>query len=943
MSHLHQKLLAPQQPLRPDKHQNGKHRGLPRTTLIAVSLTLLIGCANNPISRWFSNGPNERHDQSSDTHDQGDTSGDSYTLSNSSANSDRTLPYSYDKGNGFDQPTTVDLSRTYGQTDSMQDYFTHKAQKNDLPQKYRSEARIGMTEVDVTLNGARATELDRDATFRRRSAQLGNKRTNAAANEEVSLAEIHEARRQQEAKRMELAARLSARQRQLETLDEKNARFTEVWAKEQRTVQQEVISQAERESDEAMAHIEQLGVIRGATEGEARAIISQLRSNARATRTRAEANIVQLRQEAWAVSEKTAAKVGELTSKLATVPPRFNAKASRLETQANSIRERTFAKAEELKARANATETQAAEHEYNLMVSVARTNRQRVEAQAELRNTEADANYERGIVGVERMRADAHMTIQNSQSEATRRSKELDAWFQRSKAEVDLMRSTADRDEKIARAKFVKVVAKHTADAMRETNEHQQVLSEAQMKATIAEAQTMAAQVHEQIMSELEHQTQTGGVGFSGKTTPTDESMDLDVPVSEKVMAISPNIDPEDIAIFQSSLAKVLHARTSANAQFSSMGATYNETKAAIESERDQKIAAGIEHLAASDAMQLTLDASLEEEKASLMATLEAGRITHDSAMVEAEGFRRKVLAEVSEMRALAKATLDDGSARSQVLRKEAQVVMDNGQEEVEAIRAKLRSTEEQGEAESNCFLTEANSIEKGKTALAEQIDAQISAAERELVADLSNLDRKIESGTTIAETNYYEMLAQAESLGLQTEMEIKRMAARNSFEKVLAQAEIERLHDMNFLEGIIDEAQIDRRMAETLADRSNSDALNDAEQVAIQVQADTFSAKVDAQRRIAAARSTTVKSLFNTRVVEVDTDRIKERADALVKASRERANAETILAEAEAAREMTRERMARLVKHQASLQRAAVTDWDSRLSKNPEQGFSPE
>ncbi|UCE61992.1 MAG: hypothetical protein JSU63_09730, partial [Phycisphaerales bacterium] len=79
-----------------------------------------------------------------------------------------------------------------------------KAEKNHLPQKYISEARIGMSNVDVTLNGARATELDRDATFRRRSAQLWNKRTNAAANEEISLAEIHEARRQQEAKRMEL-------------------------------------------------------------------------------------------------------------------------------------------------------------------------------------------------------------------------------------------------------------------------------------------------------------------------------------------------------------------------------------------------------------------------------------------------------------------------------------------------------------------------------------------------------------------------------------------------------------------------------------------------------------------------------------------------------------------------------------------------------------------
>jgi hypothetical protein len=930
-------------------------------------LTLLIGCANNPISRWFSNRQNERHDQSSYTYDQGDTFGESYTydqgdtfgasytydqgntfgesytLTSSFADGDYTLPYSYDRGNEFDQPSKVDLSRTYGQTGSVQDYFTHKAEKNDLPQKYISEARIGMTEVDVTLNGARATELDRDATFTRRSAQLSNKRTNAAVSEEISLAEIHEARRRQEAKRMELSGQLSARERQVDTLDEKNVRFVEAWAKEQRTIQHDVISQAEQESDEAMARIEQLGVIRDASEGEALSTIAQLRSNARATRARAEANIARLRQEARAVSEKTAAKVGELTSKLATVPLRFNAEASRLETQANSIQERTFAKADELNARADATETQAAEHEYNLMVFVARTNRQQVEAEAELRYTEADTNYQRGIIEVDRMRADARMTIDNSQSEGTRRFEELDAWFQRSKAEVDLMRSTADRVEKIARAEFVKVVAKHTADAKRETNEHQQVLSEAQMKATIAEAETEAAEVHEQIMSELEYQTHIGSVGFPGKTTPTDESMDLDVPVSEKVMAVAPNIDPEDIAEFQSSLAKVLHTRMSADAQFSSIEATYNETKIAIESERDQKIAVGTEQFAAADAVQLKIDAALEEEKAAVMAKLEAGRIAYDWAMVEAEAFRGNALAEVSELRALAKATLDDGSARVQAFRKESQVVMENGQEEVEAIQAELRSTEAQGEAESNRLVVEANSIEKGKTALAEQIDAQITAAEQELVADLSNLDRQIESKTTIAETNYYEMWALAENLGLQTEMEIKRVAARNTFEKALAQAEIERLHDMNFVEGIMDEAQIDRRMAEALADRSNSDALNDAEQVAIQAQADTFSAEVDAQRRIAAARATTVKSLFNTRVVEVDTDRIKEKADTLVKASRERANAETVLAEAEAAREKTRERLARLVKHQASLQRAAVTDWDSRLSKNPKQGFSPQ
>ena len=73
-----------------------------------------------------------------------------------------------------------------------------------------------------------------------------------------------------------------------------------------------------------------------------------------------------------------------------------------------------------------------------------------------------------------------------------------------------------------------------------------------------------------------------------------------------------------------------------------------------------------------------------------------------------------------------------------------------------------------------------------------------------------------------------------------------------------------------------------------------------------------------------------------------VDADKVRAKAEALVKGSRERANAETILAKARAASEKTKERIARLVSHQENLQRIAVKDWDARLYKNPEEGFEP-
>ncbi len=68
---------------------------------------------------------------------------------------------------------------------------------------------------------------------------------------------------------------------------------------------------------------------------------------------------------------------------------------------------------------------------------------------------------------------------------------------------------------------------------------------------------------------------------------------------------------------------------------------------------------------------------------------------------------------------------------------------------------------------------------------------------------------------------------------------------------------------------------------------------------------------------------------------MEVDADRVKAKAEALVRGSRERANVETVVAKAKAASAKTRERIARLVSHQKSLQRVAVDNRDARLSKD--------
>ncbi len=157
MFHKRRTTLAPWQSLQAGKNRRSKRRGSPGTVLFAISSTLLVGCASSPMARWFSRGHNEHQVESASV-----DHGSSY---NQSAEAD--WSWTHDQTDGtpqyftentgyndtFNHSTRVDLSRTYDQTDSVQNYFTDKAGKNGLSQKYVSEARIGMTEVDVIRPG----------------------------------------------------------------------------------------------------------------------------------------------------------------------------------------------------------------------------------------------------------------------------------------------------------------------------------------------------------------------------------------------------------------------------------------------------------------------------------------------------------------------------------------------------------------------------------------------------------------------------------------------------------------------------------------------------------------------------------------------------------------------------------------------------------------------
>ena len=118
----------------------GRRRAWPRAALAAMTIIQFLGWESKASSDWS------------------------------------TVPRSGKYGTKFNRTPSVDQTSatTYGQTASTKNYFTEKAKKNKLPQRYLSEARVGITTVDTTLARAHAAELERDATVRR-PALLGVK------------------------------------------------------------------------------------------------------------------------------------------------------------------------------------------------------------------------------------------------------------------------------------------------------------------------------------------------------------------------------------------------------------------------------------------------------------------------------------------------------------------------------------------------------------------------------------------------------------------------------------------------------------------------------------------------------------------------------------------------------------------------------------------------
>lgn len=184
-----------------------------------------------------------------------------------------------------------------------------------------------------------------------------------------------------------------------------------------------------------------------------------------------------------------------------------------------------------------------------------------------------------------------------------------------------------------------------------------------------------------------------------------------------------------------------------------------------------------------------------------------------------------------------------------------------------------------------------------------------------------------------IAEANYAEAMVHVESFIQNTKFEVARLRSQNELEYELAASDIEFDRSRAYTTVLRGEVEVERLVAtaHALSDRDN--AYVDAGYTSAHSAAQIARAGVEAQRESAGAQRDNVVSRFASRLAQSDADRVQRTVDTYRYETGRRVSFEKALADAEAARAASQERLARLSRQQRHTQETALDNWDAQLA----------
>ena len=244
-----------------------------------------------------------------------------------------------------------------------------------------------------------------------------------------------------------------------------------------------------------------------------------------------------------------------------------------------------------------------------------------------------------------------------------------------------------------------------------------------------------------------------------------------------------------------------------------------------------------------------------------------------------------------------------------------------------------LWAVQQRGDAQYSKLVTESQSISNSQEALALQIDAQVDSARRYLEAGLAKIENSIKSAVRIAQADYRQSATKATVLRQKTDAEITRINAQFTMEHVISKAQIERDKELALSQTLRGEAACGRMIANANLTNMRENASLDAKCATAQADMNITLSTNSAKRDSAQVYLDAVKARFNARIQQVKAERVVKEAEEYNAVAVKRTDLASALAEAMAAREDSKQKLAALQKRQAELHTASLTNWSGKLA----------
>jgi len=813
--------------------------------------------------------------------------------------------------------------------------FSHLANDSDLPVRYVSEGKIGVSKVEAALENADSVELQARAELKKNLADINASRSETQAKVNKEMSEAHALREQYLKEFSKATADIDARASELEALIGRKEAVISSLIKVGESKNSDIIAEARVKYDLEAARIGQLKEINKVIEIESNAKMLEMTQVARATRERADATVTELEAQAGANQVETQAHVDELKEQIKSTSIQTNSEVNRMNVSREAVIKNSGAQVQEIRSKADTVEANLANEEYQLKLTTAETVKSQTDAKTQEKSAGAPTRFDKALAEIERLRAKTSHHQSKAQASYDSMLAETEARLEDEINEVKKVRVTADRTEQVARAEFVKSEATARAEAIRQTAVHAEALAEAEKCHIIAEAEAEAAKIKQEVLTEIATKKAACKVNFKKNTTELNQQSDElhQVPDVPQVKPVAARIEPDHIANFRISFAEVMRDRAKADAHELVANATFEEAKTNIMSIKAQEDAIASEQFAIADALEAQSRARFNELEIKMATEMDVTESQYRQHVAQAESYRMETEAEVIDLRSQANALEQISEARADQIFAESQALAISGQNDIEELKINLWACQERGDANYSNLMTEAKSVRDSKEALALQIDAQIDSARRYLGAELAKIGNAISSGERIAQADYQEAITKATVVQQKTEAEIARINAQFTMEHAITKAQIVRDRELARSQTLRGEAGCDRMVADARAAGLSNKANFDAKHAGAEADMNIILAKNSAKRESAKVNLNAVKARFAARIQQVKAERVIVAAVEHNEMAMKRTDLASALDQAMAAREESNRKLAELQKKQVALQTASIVNWSDKLA----------